>query len=389
LFKKPGNPVKRAGYVARVLCPADFDDKLIAAWVELEARADVPNAFLSPYFVLPALRYLEASANSFGVFVEKTSGGVPTLVGVALFKVRESRRRFPLKHVEAFESIHSYLSGFLLDREYANDALAMIYGYLTEKRHSWHAIYVNNCPPENLLTEEARGVAAGLGIKWHSYDSWQRAIFRPSSDNNGAGRVISKHDLKDYQRNMRHLKEFGSVDWIVSRGMEPLDHVVDDFIRLEHMGWKGTGGTSLYSNENHLHFFKGMIDGFNRAGRAYFTELRLDGRTIASTSNLISGRVGFGFKMGWDIQYAKYSPGILNVTQIVEQGMDAFCDLEFMDSSAAPESYINRIWSGRRDIVEGMFSLTPMGHAVLSSAEAAMQIKTFLFHQQNDPDRAT
>lgn len=369
----------KRGLTVRLLRPTEIDAKLISAWAELEARAIVPNAFLSPYFVLPAIRHLVPSEDTFGVFVEKETAGIPNLVGVALFKVRKPTRSFPLPHLIAFESIHSYLSGFLLDRERASDARRMIYDCLAQKKHQWHGLYVNNAPPEDLFTEEARQIASEQGMKWTTYSDWQRAVLYPRHFDGIPVSTLSKHALKDYQRHVRHLQAAGHFEWILLRGDEPLDKSIDEFIRLEHMGWKGEKGTSLYSNPNHLRFFQEMAKGFIQASRMFFTEIRLDDTCISSTANLISGQAGFGFKMGWDTQYAKYSPGIVNMTKIMERGKEFLGDLEYIDSSATPESYASKIWPGRRNLIEGVYSLSALGQAVLAGIETAKRLKA-TFH---------
>jgi len=363
----------------KIFRPTEIDAKLISAWADLEARASVPNAFLSPYFVLPAIKHLVSPDNVFGVFVEKETTSIPSLVGVAFFKVGKPTRRFPLPHLEAFESIHSYLSGFLIDREYASDARRILYGWLAEKNHQWHGLYINNCPTEDLFTEEARRIASDFAMQWTTYENWQRAVLYPKNFDGIPISLPSKHALKDYQRLIRHLQAAGHFEWILLRGNEPLDKSIDEFIRLEHMGWKGEKGTSLYSNPNHLRFFQEMAKGFNQAGRLFFTEIRLDGARISSTANLISGRAGFGFKMGWDPQYARYSPGIVNVTKIMEHGKELLGDLDYIDSSTTPESYIRKIWPGGRNLVEGMLSLSTLGKTVISSLSAAKKLKTTFF----------
>lgn len=364
------------GFTTRFLRPSEIDAKLISAWADLEARAIVPNAFLSPYFVLPALQYLVSGEDTFGVFVEKETAGIPNLVGVALFKVRKPTRSFPLPHLMTFESIHSYLSGFLLDKECAAEARRMIYDCLAQKKHQWHGLYVNNAPTEDLFTEEAEQTASEFGMNWTKYSNWQRATLYLKTIDEQSGSMPSKHALKDYQRHLRHLQAAGHFEWILLRGAESLDKSIDEFIRLEHMGWKGEKGTSLSSNPNHLRFFLEMAKSFNQAGRAFFTEIRLNGACISSTANLISGQVGFGFKMGWDTQYAKYSPGIVNVTQIMEHGKEFLGGLEYIDSSTTPESYVSKIWPSRRNLVEGMYSLSTLGQAVLASVDTAKKLKT-------------
>lgn len=365
-------------YRVRVLRSTEIDDALISAWADLEARAMIPNAFLSPYFVVPAIKHLEISSDILGVFVEKTQGGYSSLIGVAIFKVKKPTRQFPLVHLAAFESIHSYLSGFLIDKDHANDARNKIYEFITSGEHPWHGLYINNGSPEDFLTEEANITSSDFGMKWTTLSSWQRAVFHTTDQNNDVISSLSKHLKKNYKRSIRNLQELGKLEWKYIREKNLLDQSADEFIRLEHMGWKGEEGTSIYSDSRHINFFKEMVHGFGRENRAFFAELSLNERVISSTSNLTSGNVGFAFKVGWDTHFAKYAPGVVNEIQLLEHKNDALNGLKFIDSSASPDSYISRIWTGRRTIVEGIFTLTNTGRLALSSIQTLRKIKTSL-----------
>lgn len=378
-------PTRNNQYAVRVLKPTEINSRLISAWEELETRAIVPNAFMSPHFVMPALRYLESCGNTFGVFVEKTSAGLPDLVGVALFQVRKPTRRFPLQHLAAFETVHSYLSDFLLDLEHASGALKEIYRYLTDKRHAWHGLYLNNFSSKNLLSEETKTIASDFGIRWTLFDKWSRAVLSLSDFGETGLAHLSNRQKKNFRKNLRKLEELGRVNWELKRGTTLSGKNIDEFIRLEHLGWKGQQGTSLYSNPNHLRFFYEIMAGFNEKGQAFFTELNLNGVTISSTSNLISGKAGFAFKVGWDFEYAKYGPGILNELKTLENGRELLSDLEYIDSSAAPDSYINDLWPGRREILEGMYSLTPLGQAALTGTGMARRVKNWLLSRRPYP----
>ena len=377
------NLQKNSRYLARILAPTEVTSSLISAWDKLEARAVVPNAFMSPYFVMPALRYLESCADTFGLFIEKSSAGLSDLVGVALFQVRKPTRRFPLKHLAAFKSVHSYLSDFLLDREHASSALREIFCYLRAQRYRWHGLHLNNFSGDYLLTEEAQAVASELGVRWNLFEQWSRAVLFEKEYGEKALAQIPKRRIKTHQKNLKKLEELGKVEWVFTRQTDSLQTLAEEFVRLEHSGWKGDEGTSLYSNPNHLRFFYEMVAGFNKTGRSFFTELRLNGKSIASTTNFISGKAGFGFKLGWDSAYARFGPGIMNEIETVKHAAEVLSDLEYIDSSAAPASYISDLWPGRRAICEGVFSLTAAGNIALASVETARKLKTLLFSRRN------
>lgn len=361
-------------YNLSVLQPSEVGPEHIAAWADLEYRAAESNAFLSPHFVMPAIQYLESQGNILMLFVERECPGSKDLIGVAIFKVKKPTRKFPLPHLLAFETVHSYLSGFLVDRDYADKALELIYGFVTRSGQPWHGLRVNTCSSDLLFSPDGKMLAEDHGMNWTTFGVWERAVLAPIAKEQ-VFESLSKNQRKNYRKRIRQLEEVGRVDWYLISGEESLERCADEFIRLEHMGWKGEKGSSLYSNPNHTRFFKEVVEGFNREKRVYFTELALNDQTISSTSNLISGNVAFAFKIGWDPAYAKFSPGIINEVQLMER-MDTLPDgVEFIDSSAEPDSYLNEWWPGRREIRKGIFTFTKLGQMAMNLISSVKNVK--------------
>ncbi len=361
-----------------VLQPSDVGADLMEAWSDLERRAADPNAFLSPYFVMPAIQHLESGKNILMLFVERECSGIKDLVGVAIFKIQKPTRKFPLPHLLAFETVHSYLSGFLIDKDHTDRVLELIYGYVTNSNQPWHGLKVNNVAPDLIFSTEGNMLAKERGMNWTTLSTWHRAVAYPAEQNEQILSSLSKQQQKNYRKRLRGLEEIGRVDWYLVSGEESLERSADEFIRLEHMGWKGEEGTSLYSNPDHTRFFRDVVAGFNREKRVYFTELALNDRTISSTSNLISGRGAFAFKIGWDPTYTKFSPGILNEIQFMER-LNSLSDLEFVDSCAEPNSYLNELWTGRREIIKGIYTFTKLGQLALNFVGSIMNVKRAFF----------
>jgi CelD/BcsL family acetyltransferase involved in cellulose biosynthesis len=153
--------------------------------------------------------------------------------------------------------------------------------------------------------------------------------------------------LNEINRCMRRLAEQGEVRWHCLRKGIP-EASIEEFLRLEHLGWKGESGTSMRATPAGEAFFRDMVARFDQDGRALFTELRVDGRVVASTCNFVSGSMGFAFKVGWDPELRKLGPGMLNEVEFIRQ-VRAHCpDLVSFDSGASADSFINRLWPGRR-----------------------------------------
>jgi CelD/BcsL family acetyltransferase involved in cellulose biosynthesis len=166
---------------------------------------------------------------------------------------------------------------------------------------------------------------------------------------------------------------------------------VEAFLDLEHRGWKGETRTSLRSNPADEAFFREAVAGFAGEERAVFTELLLDGEVIASTSNFVSGRAGFAFKIGWRPDLAKVSPGVLNEMELLTHmyGEPSLGDLDFWDSGAAEGSYIDKLWPGRRALVSMAIATTRLGRSVMSLVRAARALRKRHRARQPAPSAAT
>ena len=81
--------------------------------------------------------------------------------------------------------------------------------------------------------------------------------------------------------------------------------------------------------------------------------LRYNGRPIAYKVNFLSGDGSFAFKISFDEEYARYSPGVLleleNIRLLHERPQ--ISQIRWMDSCANPDRFmINHLWTDRRAI---------------------------------------
>lgn len=348
-------------YSTKVLRLDELTESDVAAWKNLESFATEANAYLSPNFVIPAARYLEHRDSVFVLLIHKNTLGSSELVGIFIFKLSKFSKLFPLPHLVAYHSQHSYLTGALVAKDHTENIIEILFNYFSKFSHQWHGIVFEEHPAQGPLADLENNISADLNMRWVSFEQWDRSVLYPAELHEDLPAFISKKLQKNFRRNIRGFAELGDLEWKLISGGEVSDSNIDNFIRLEHMGWKGNRKSSLYSRPDHTSFFREMIGNFNRDGTAFFTELRLNGQTIASTSNIISGNNGFAFKIGWDPDYAKYSPGIQNELMLLICQDQAFKQLNYIDSGSAQDSYINTIWPGKRRIQTGVYLNSNIG----------------------------
>jgi hypothetical protein len=353
--------------------------EVVRGWVDLEGRALEPNAYLSPHFVLPALRHLtpETPARVFTVEAPRERADEPPrMLGVLVGEPVVGTRGFPLPHIRGYQSCHSFLTGMLLDRERAPEALDAVLGHFAPWRSRWQGLEFDSLwgdgPTHDLLVE----VGGRRRMVHQEWNECKRAVLLPRADRARieAVETAESHALR---RRVRRLCERGKTAWrLVCRGGVP-DSSTEAFLNLEHQGWKRERGTSLRSSPAHERFFREMVRGFSRENRAFFVQLHLDGEIVASSSNFVSGRSGFAFKVGWQPDLAKVSPGRLAELELMRQlyQHDDLSKLDFLDSGATEGSYIDALWPGRRSVVSFALGASTLGRVVLGGIGAARLIR--------------
>lgn len=333
----------------RLLDPRSIDAADLAAWHALEDRAVEPNAYLSPHFVLPALHHLDPAQRLHLVLAERLDGAAtPRLLGVGLVRAGRPSRSLPLPHLAGYLSRHSYLGHWWLDADHAADAAHTMLLALRRRHRTAAALALPLCPLDGPLCAAFDAAARRLGGALSVLHRQDRATLVPADS--AAVPLRERLGAKQHanlERCKRRLQEQGTLTWHLLR-QDADDAAIERFLALEHMGWKRDEGTSLRASAADEAFFIAMAQRFNAAGRGLFTELRLDGRAIASTANLVSAGMGFAFKVGWDEGLRKFSVGLLNEAAFVEHAAQGCADLHNIDSGAQPGSFIDTLWPGRR-----------------------------------------
>jgi CelD/BcsL family acetyltransferase involved in cellulose biosynthesis len=209
---------------------------------------------------------------------------------------------------------------------------------------------------EALLAESR---VVGLDLLPDSFDaggeqavelrSDERAVLRKRPENDYiVDRVSIKH-RREFKRQARQLSErLDAPLELVDRAGE--DEGVETFLRLEASGWKGRGGTAMASDPAHAEFFRAVARKFAERGLLELLFLEGGGTAAAGHCSFLGGDTSFSFKIGFDDELSRYSPG----RELELRAMDRFHDdprLQLIDSCAQPDNeYINRLWPDRRTL---------------------------------------
>ncbi|MBL0214159.1 MAG: GNAT family N-acetyltransferase [Myxococcales bacterium] len=342
-----------------------------AAWEELAAHAADPNPFYEPYALRAALANV-SPPQGIEVVLVWAPNPLPKQPAflVGLFPlVRHTRYKgLPLTTLGTWKHLYAYLGTPLVRIERAAETIEAFLDWLRDDSGAqlfvWDTIG-SDTAVRHALTDALnhRGLAA------FQEERHTRAIFRPAASTEAyLDRSIPGKKRKELRRQERRLAEHGPV--VFDDAGDP-DAWIDEFLALEARGWKGQGGTALKDDPTARALFRAYCHGARARGTWMAMTLRLGGRPIAMKCNLRAGTGALAFKIAYDEEFARYSPGVLleleHVRRLHEPGAPSWVD----SGAAAHHPMINHLW---RDRVGIETLITPTGPTIGALAVAALPL---------------
>lgn len=368
-------PHAQAVFDVREVDLSTVDLTFVRRWRHLESRSIEGNAFRSPDLVLPALRLPDHSRDKpFGLAVESANGD---LLGLGVFEESRGSRLLPLTHLRSWQSDYSLFDGLLVDRNAAHDVLTSLFRFVAGDSR-WNGIGFEDRSSDSVLSTELDRAAETIGTAWHEDWSVDRAVIPVSEiPDDGFASLYSKSRRKTLKQSIRRLQSRGAVSYALHIPEAGETRAVDEFLRLEALGWKGEQGTAMAVDPAHTQFCRDLVGGFAENSRAVFGELKVDGRIVASTLNLLAGDTLFAVKIGWDPEFADCSPGTLSELSLLQHCRE-LSGIRQIDSCAKPGSYVGKVWPWRTTLTTGVFTTSMTGTLAASALGRIKQLKRLL-----------
>jgi CelD/BcsL family acetyltransferase involved in cellulose biosynthesis len=318
---------------------SDLSTNALAAWDRLAERAADPNPFFRREFV-------QAASAAYGKdpLLLVGAAGSEWIVCLPVDPVPRWRR-LAVPCLAPWMPDLTYLSNPLVDAEFVDEAARALAAFMAAEREA-AALVLDPIDPDDASGAALIDALVGAGHEPIRYAEWQRGALHRRPEPTYVEESMSAKRRKELRRLKRALgRDLGGEVELVDRSDDP--SAADEFLRLESSGWKGTEGTALLSNPATAAFFRSMCQSALAERRFQILSLECAGRTLAMQCNLIDGGTLFGFKVAYDDEFGRYSPGSLlevdGIGLFHEEGLVA------ADSCAAGDSeMINRIWPDRR-----------------------------------------
>jgi CelD/BcsL family acetyltransferase involved in cellulose biosynthesis len=355
---RPGperHPPQPAPFALSVHRSADELAPLTAAWDDLARNALEPNAFLEPWFLLPALHAFAAGQDVRVVVVTtpdpQRPHGPRRLSALIPLQGRRWYRGLPVACLSFWHHAYSYLGAPLLRADGAAATFDHFREWLAKDAGGAALLELPLAPADGpfqqLLIDHCRRHARPAFVA----ESYTRALFRPRESAAAYFKAaLPMKRRKELERLQRRLAETGALELRVLERPEDAAAFAEDFLALEAAGWKGREGTAFGSRPADRAFFRDMVvEGAGR-GRVEVLGLYRDGKAVALKCNLLAPPGAFAFKIAYDESLAHFSPGVQLEASNVER-LHGGGSVRWMDSCAvADHPMINRLWPDRRPV---------------------------------------
>jgi Acetyltransferase (GNAT) domain len=340
-------------------------EEYVPAWEDLAANAIEPNAFYEPWMMMPAIRAFGAGRRlQFALVLANEPArrdGAPLLCGI--FPLEQQThyqglsRKLPFKTLRLWKHKYCYLCTPLVRERYGQQVIAAFFDWLNAGSHDCSLMEFRFIAGDGLFNSLLMDYFERHKKLHYISMYFLRAMFRPTVDADTylCAALSAKH-RKMIRRQERQLSESGRLEYVALTPDDDVSVWIEEFLRLEASGWKGRENTAIASNESDRNYFESIVKDAFRRGRLSMLALRLDGRPIAYKCDFPAGRGVFTFRIAFDENCSRNSPGMLLEIENVRR-LHARSQIEWVDSCNDSFSFMfNRLWPARRTILDVVVS---------------------------------
>jgi CelD/BcsL family acetyltransferase involved in cellulose biosynthesis len=336
---------------------------LRAEWRDLSRRALEPNVFYDPAFALAAAVF----GADVGAVLVWSKTAPQRLIG--LFPARVERRYGVLATLTGWTHPYAPFGVPLVDRDEAEAAIVAFLDRVEADAKLPKLLMLPFIATEGPFAAVLARVLARHGGAMTEFGAHARALLAPSSEPHGyLDRAVGAKKLKELRRQRRRLLDKGQLKVLSASAPDAMPRALSDYLALEASGWKGRAGSAAAQHAHVRAFMTNAIDALAAQGHARIDRLMQLGRPIAATIALRSGHHAWLWKIAYDEEVARHSPGVQLTLEVTEQLL-AQPDILRVDSCAtADHPMIGHLWRERLALADLMVAPSAQALAKFRSA---------------------
>jgi CelD/BcsL family acetyltransferase involved in cellulose biosynthesis len=321
-------------------------------WRALAARALEPNVFYEPAFALAA-----ASVWGEGVGAGLVWSHTDRLIG--LFPARIERPYgFPV--LVGWTHPYGPLGTPLIDRDDAEAIVAAWLDYLAAGDELPFLALLPLVPEQGSFAAALTAALARRSLPSALFGRHHRALLAPADERaHYIDHAIGAKKRKELRRQRHRLADLGTLKIDHTTQGPLITEALADFLDVESRGWKGRAGTAAADHEDISRFIDSAVAELAAEGKARIDRLRIDGRTIAAAVTLRSGATAWTWKIAYDEDFARSSPGVQVMLELTEALLADRSVIAADSCATADHPMIDHLWRERLALADHLIAVRP------------------------------
>lgn len=335
------------------------DAALQPQWADLTVRAVTDNPFHRPQWLIPA-------ASAFGMEAPRVlcawqgDGPAASLVFMAPVIIKTLLPGVKQLRIVSWNSDYAPLAAPLMADQLNEETVKALVAFCRRDLGISSIIFQDQRLDDDF-TADLMAHCEALGLACETAFIRERAVLHGPQDADAfLNGVIRTKKRKELRRLKRRLAERGPVEVRVCTDPGQADTCLDAFMTIERAGWKGRRGTALESNPVTQTLARSTIGQMMSAGMARIMILQVGDQAIAGLIILTAGSEAVTWKIAYDEDFAKFSPGVLLMIEATRYLLGD-PTISRTDSSAIPDHpMINHLWPDRMAVADLVISTRPI-----------------------------
>lgn len=338
----------------RILPLDQLTDADRAKWHALSKADSSGSIFAEPWFLTAGLNNFDRQGDARLFVVEEPE----RWIGVIALHRSTNFGRMPAASWQNWSHPNQFLGTPLVRKGQEYAFWHHLLSALDSDAGQCFGLQCNDLPTDDSLFQALTDCCADDGRHMTFTRRFHRAVLNTDLDFQAywSNALPPKHAARLRSLARKLEREQGSFEFTRLDNEAALPAWIDEFLALEHSGWKGRNRSSLQSNGDTQDFFKAVIGEGFAAGQLELVALRINGKAIAMSAHFFRDGHGYGFKMAYDEDYARYGPGLMllqEITRVLDRD-----NIVFFDGCSAPgQQPISSMWHQRRSMVNCCISL--------------------------------
>lgn len=320
-------------------------------WQSLADGAAMPNPFFEPWYLLPALAAFDPLGQVHLGQVQLFTVAIgDQLVGLLPLHMAARYGRWRLPHRATWMHANAFFGAPLVRTGYEGIFWQALLDWADTICGKAMFLHLPSMPLDQPLTQALFDLASAENRTAALVMREQRALLQSTlAPEIYLEQALTAKKRKELRRQHARLAEQGALTFARCETAQDIGPWIDQFLRLEHSGWKGKSGSAMICAPETEALFRTALEQAAALGKLERLTLALDDKPIAMLANFLTPPGSFSYKTAFDEAYARFSPGVLlqreNLALLDRQGI-AWCD-----SCAAPDHpMIDSLWTERRPI---------------------------------------